>query len=315
MAQLRPTVEKVQPCLHQAQKKGQSPEMLCHHLASAGIRSFVKIFRKGFTILDAIKILMIHRRGQNINSNRVWKKSIPTHMDDSQGFKIEIICEWKSESMSQTSLLYYFRKFAQSSKPLPTTTLVSQQPSTSKGDRGQQPPLAPAFSTEAAARTHCRHQSHSHTQPAPELTLAPGAGAGPNCSTPLAGASSTGAVSAWEQWRRERGCRQRRDWGPQWERLCGGVEDGLRPNPVPTVALQPTVPFKPGLGEATCWWSRAPEPVAGCGLGDGEAASPMVLGCSQPDKPPTPRSQAPAPAAAAQAKPPAHHPLWLQPAQ
>ena len=30
VSQVRPAVEEVQPCLHQAQKKGQDPEMLCH---------------------------------------------------------------------------------------------------------------------------------------------------------------------------------------------------------------------------------------------------------------------------------------------
>ncbi|EPQ12063.1 Fibroblast growth factor 12 [Myotis brandtii] len=48
----------------------------------------------------------------------------------------------------------------------------------------------------------------------------------------------------WEQWWRERGCRQREDQGPRWEGPGGGAEDGPRPTPVPTEASWPTVPFK-----------------------------------------------------------------------
>ncbi|KAK1340874.1 hypothetical protein QTO34_017270 [Cnephaeus nilssonii] len=63
-----------------------------------------------------------------------------------------------------------------------------------------------------------------------------------NFFTALMGVSGAGTISAWE--RREQGCRQTGDWGPQREGPGGGTEDGLRPAPVPTTALQPTDPFK-----------------------------------------------------------------------
>ncbi|KAK1338268.1 hypothetical protein QTO34_001383, partial [Cnephaeus nilssonii] len=51
-----------------------------------------------------------------------------------------------------------------------------------------------------------------HLLTVPALLL-PAAGTSPNCSTPSAGASRAGTISAWEQWQREQGFRQIGDRG------------------------------------------------------------------------------------------------------
>ncbi|ELK36922.1 hypothetical protein MDA_GLEAN10013906 [Myotis davidii] len=62
-------------------------------------------------------------------------------------------------------------------------------------------------------------------------------------------ASGAGAISTWEQQRRERGCQQTGNRGLLREGLGKDVDDGLRPAPVSTTALLPTVPFKVSDGK------------------------------------------------------------------
>ena len=71
---------------------------------------------------------------EGIDSNFERSSTVGKILPSSIAYYREIICERKSQSMWQASLLSYFKKLPQPPQAGATTTLVSQQSSTQKQD-------------------------------------------------------------------------------------------------------------------------------------------------------------------------------------
>ena len=71
---------------------------------------------------------------ERIDSHFEGSSTVVKMLSNSIACYREIIHERKSQSMRQTSLLYSTRKLPQSAHPSAATTLISQQPPTSRQD-------------------------------------------------------------------------------------------------------------------------------------------------------------------------------------
>ena len=71
---------------------------------------------------------------EGIDSNFRRSSTMDTRLSDSMACYRKIFSQRKSQSMQQSSLSFYFKRLTQAPQPSATTTLISQQPSTSRQD-------------------------------------------------------------------------------------------------------------------------------------------------------------------------------------
>ena len=69
---------------------------------------------------------------ERTDSNFERSSTVGQMLSDSIACYREIVCEGKSQSMQQTSLLSYFKKVPWPPQPSATITLISQQPPTAR---------------------------------------------------------------------------------------------------------------------------------------------------------------------------------------